>query len=39
MGDEGCFPLVSLLDMNIVVPSLYIEFGEDLGIFEFIDEV
>ena len=32
MGDEGGFPLVSILDMDIVVSPSYIEFGEDFGI-------
>ena len=32
VGDEGSFPLVSILDMNIVVSPLYIEFGKDFGV-------
>ena len=32
MGDEGCFPLVTVLDPYIVVPPLDVKFGEDLGI-------
>ena len=39
MGDEGGFPLVSVLDTDIVVSPSYIEFGENLGVPEFIDEV
>ena len=30
--NEGGFPLVSILDMNIVVSPLYIEFGKDFGV-------
>ena len=30
MSDEGCLSLVSLLDADIVVPPLYIKFGETL---------
>ena len=32
VGDKGSFPLVSILDMDIVVSPSYIEFGEDFGI-------
>ena len=32
VGDESGFPLVSILDMDIVVSLLYIKFGEDLGV-------
>ena len=39
VGDEHCFPLVAVLDPNIVVSPTNIEFGEDLSIFEFINEV
>ena len=39
MGDEGCFPLMSILDGNIVVPPSKVEFGEVFHTFEFIDEV
>jgi len=39
MGDEGSFPLVSVFDADVVVAPLNIEFGEDFGISEFIDEV
>ena len=39
MGDEGCFPLVTVLDLYIVVPPLNVKFGEDLGILQFVYEV
>ena len=39
MGNEGCLPLVSILDANIVIPPLNIKFGNDLGIFDLVDEV
>jgi len=39
MGDEGGFPLVSVLDADIVVSPSYVELGEDLGVSKFIDEV
>jgi hypothetical protein len=39
MGDEGSFPLVSILDADIVVSPSYVELGEDLGVSKFIDEV
>ena len=34
--DEGSFPLVSVLDSDIVVPPVDIELGEDLGSFELV---
>jgi hypothetical protein len=39
MSDEGTFPLISVLDADIVVAPSNVEFGEDLSSFEFIDEV
>ena len=39
MGDEGCFPSVSILDVDIVVSPLDVKFGEDLGVFHLINEV
>ena len=32
MGDEGCFPLVTVFDSYVVIPPPYVELGEDLGI-------
>ena len=32
MGDEGRFPLVTVLDPYIVVPPSYVKLSEDLGI-------
>ena len=39
MGDEGSLPLVTLLDVDIVVPSSYIKLSENFGVFEFVNEV
>lgn len=38
MGDEDCFPLISVLDLNMIATP-FIKFGEDLGIFDFVDKV
>ena len=32
VGDEGCFPLVTIFDPYVVVPPSYVELSEDLGI-------
>ena len=37
VSDEGCLPLVSFLDVNIVISPSYIKLGEDLCIFEFVN--
>ena len=39
MDDEGCFSLMFILDVDIVVPPSDIKLGEVFCIFEFIDEV
>ena len=39
MGNEGSFPLVTFLDSDVVISPLYIKLGEDLGIFEFVNEI
>ena len=39
MGDEGRFPLVPILDVDVVVSPLDIELGKDLGVFHLVDEV
>ena len=39
VGNEGGFPLVSFLDSDVVIPQVYIKLGEDLGIFEFVNEI
>ena len=39
MGDEGCFPLVSILNVNVVVSPLNIKLGKDLGILDLVNEV
>ena len=33
VGDEGGFPLVAFLYLNIVVSPPYVKLGEDLGVF------
>jgi len=39
VGDEGSLPLMSVLDADVVVAPSNVKLSEDLGIFEFIDEV
>ena len=39
VGNESSFPLVSVLDSDVVIPPSYVKLGEDLGVFEFVDEV
>ena len=39
VGNEGSFPLVTIFDSDIVISPSYIKLGEDLGVFEFVDEV
>ena len=39
VGNESGFPLVTVLDSNIVISPSYVKLGEDLGIFEFVNEV
>ena len=39
VGDEGDFPLISFLYSDIVIPPPYVKLGEDLGVFEFVDEI
>ena len=39
MGNEGCLPLVAVLDSYIVVPPAYVKLGEDLSVSQFIYEV
>ena len=39
MSDESGFPLVSILDSDIVVSPLDVKFGEDFCPLEFINEV
>ena len=39
MGDESGFPLVAFFYSDIVISPSYIKLGEDLGIFELVDEV
>ena len=39
MSNKSGLPLVSILDSDIVVSPSYVKLSEDLGIFEFVDEV
>ena len=39
VGDEGCLPLMSILDADIVVPPSDIELGEVFCILELIDRI
>ena len=39
VGDEGGFPLVSILDMDIVISLVNVKFGEDFHSLEFINKV
>lgn len=37
-GDEGSFPLILLLNANVVVTPSDVKFGEDGGVFHVINE-
>lgn len=39
VGDEGGFPFVTILDLNIVISLLDVEFGEVLGILEAVNKI
>ena len=39
VGNESSFPLVTILDSDIVISPSYVKLGEDLGVFEFVNEV
>ena len=39
MGDEGCLPLVAVLDLYIVVSPAYVKLGEDFSVSQFVYEV
>ena len=39
VGNEGGLPLVTVLDSDVVISPSYIKLGEDLGVFEFVNEV
>ena len=39
VSDEGCFPLVSIVNVNVVVPPTNIKLSKDPGIFYFFNEV
>ena len=39
MGDEGCLPLVAVLDSYIVVFPVYVKLGEDFSVSQFVYEV
>ena len=37
--DEGGFPLVAVLDANIVIPPANVKLSEQFGVLKFVDEV
>ena len=39
MGDESGLPLMSIFDMNIVIPPADVKFGENLRFLEFVDKI
>ena len=39
VGNEGSFPLVAVLDLNIVIPPMDIKLGEVTSIFQFVYKV
>ena len=39
MSDKGGFPLVSIFNMDIIIPPANIEFGEDFCFLEFVNEI
>ena len=39
VGNEGCLPLMSILDVDIVIFPLNIKLGEVFCVLEFVDEV
>jgi hypothetical protein len=39
VGDESCFPLVSVFDPYVVISPSYVYLGKVLGSFEFVEEV
>ena len=39
MCDEGGFPLVTIFDVNVVVPPADVKLSKQFGIFEFVNEV
>jgi hypothetical protein len=39
MGEEGALPLISVLDVDVVIAPSNVKFGKDLSSFEFVDEV
>ena len=39
MGDKGSFPLMFILDSDIIISPLDIKFGEDFCPLEFIDKI
>ena len=39
MDDEGCFPLISFFDVDVVVPPTNIKLWEDGGVSDLVNEV
>src|SRR5882762_5783150 len=36
---EGCFPLVAVLDPDVIIPPANVEFAKDFRVFEFVRNV
>ena len=39
VGDEGCLPLVAILNMDVVVSPMNIELGEVVSVFQLVHKV
>ena len=39
VDNEGSLSLVAFLDLDVVISPSYVKLGEDLGVFEFVNEV
>ena len=39
MSDEGCLPLMTIFDVNIVVPPVNVKLGKVVSVFQLVHEV
>ena len=39
VSDESCLPLVTILDLDVVIPSSNIELGEVVGVFQLVHKI
>ena len=39
MGNKSCLPLVTIFDSHVVVSPVNIEFGENIGVSQFIYKI